>query len=104
MAEITHEMVQAGRCKRFPWYRVDYRSQQKSSYADNTQSRSFETVDEAIAFAETLSRPIPFFREVLEMHGEYFNKSYGGYIVKHRTIAKWGIKRVKGRRVLGRVK
>ena len=82
-----------------PFYRVDFRSQARSSYCDNTHSRIFtkDQVVEAMAFAESLKGE---YREVLFVFGE------GKTHWKFRTVAKWGKKKseLSGNWVIGRIK
>jgi hypothetical protein len=80
---------------KLPFYRVDYRSQVRQSYCDNTHSRSFDTEPEAISFAESLKGQ---YREILFIYGK------NGRCWKFKTVAKWGRKKLNGKTVIGRIK
>jgi hypothetical protein len=86
--------------KPFPWYRVVFRSQGRSSYCDNSRSKSFRTETDAIEFASGLRGA---FRHVEKITG-VVSAGYGYEKWVSKTIAKWGIKTINKKRVIGRIK
>ena len=90
--EITQENID--KIDTFPWYRVNFRPAARTSYCDNTLSRSFTEKEEAIEFAASRKN---HFRDVQEILGQT------AYTWKYKTIARWGAVKRDGRLTIGRI-
>lgn len=92
MAEITKQNID--RINTFPWFRVSYWPQGRTSYCGSIHSRSFETEEEAVSFASGLRG---MFRDVEKITGKTT------MTWKFTVVAKWRKKSVNGKAVIGRI-